>query len=77
MKSETALRTGDNTLSLWRFTWHGNSSGKEYEYSEPLVKLQTLGVTVMGALRWTSHAIYYTLIPDNDVAVTTQTLSVN
>ena len=77
MKSETALRTGDITLSLWRFTWHGNLSGKEYEYSEPLVKLQTLGVTVMGALRWTSHTIYYTLIPDNDVAVTTQTLSVN
>ena len=68
---------GGDTLSLWRSIWHGNSSEKEYEYSEPLVKLHTLRVTLMSALRWTSHAIYFILRPGNDVTVATQTLSVN
>ena len=70
--------TGGDTRSLWRSIWHGNASEKEYEYSEPLVKLQTLrAVTLMSALSWTSHAIYFVLISDNDVTVTTQKLSVN
>ena len=70
-------RTFGDTLSLWRSTWHGNSSEKEYEYSEPLVKLQTLIVALLSALSWTSHVIYFILIPDDDVTVTTQTLIVD
>ena len=68
---------GGDTPSLWRSTWQGHSSEKEYEYSEPLVKLQTLRVTLMNALRRTSHAIHFVFSPDNYVTVTTQTWIVN
>ena len=46
-------------------------------YYEPLVKLQTLRVTLISGLSWNSHAIYFILLPDNEVTVTTHTWSVN
>ena len=52
-----ATRTGYDTSSLWRSTWRENSSEREYEYSEALIKLQILRVSLMTALTWTSHAI--------------------
>ena len=56
-------------------------SEKEDEYSEPLVKLCNCQVaprvTLMNALSWTSHVIYFTVLSDIDLTLTTQTWSIN
>ena len=72
MKSETTIGKAVTLCHYGDTLGMENSSEKEYEYPEPLVRLQTLRVTLTSALSWTSHAIYFILFPDNDMTVTTQ-----
>ena len=56
MKSETALGPAVTLCPYGDLLGVEYSSEKEYEYPEPLVKLQALRVR---ALSWISNAIYF------------------
>ena len=71
-------RTGGDNLSLWRSTWHGNSSEKEYEYSDHLSSFRHW--EWLWWAHWAGPAmrfILYQVLTMNDVTLATQTLSVN
>ena len=65
------LAAAVQSASLRPFFWVGGGG------SAPLVKLQTLIVTLMSALGWVSPQLILLLFPGNNETVTSQTWCVN